>query len=94
MLNNILNLEGVAVLDKKQQSKILAGSCSIFIQGSGWTDKTLSVERAQEFYGDGNGDALWSLSGASVTGYCCSTCHKFKNHPDHSSGGGGGWMYA
>ena len=90
MLNNILNLEGVAVLDKKQQSKVIAGmKCSVFFRtenGNFWSAQSYSVERAQEIYGDGNGDPLYTFGDASATGYCCASCHTYKNHPSYYPG--------
>ena len=81
MLNNILNIKGVSVLDKTQQSEVVAGTCSVFVHtanGSYWSAQSYSVEWAQEAYATG-GDPL--VGGFSVTGYCCASCNEFQNHP-------------
>jgi hypothetical protein len=89
MLKNILNIEGLSILDKTQQSKVQGQACSIYSPGAGWSAQTVSVETAQEFYDGGSGDAWYSLGGLSVTGYCCASCHTFTNHPAHHSGNQG-----
>jgi hypothetical protein len=82
MLDNILKIKGVSVLDKKQQSEVVAGTCSIYVTlengSSYWSSQTYSVGDAQEYYGTG-GDALYG--GFSVSGYCCASCNEFQNHP-------------
>ncbi|MBT8245766.1 hypothetical protein [Winogradskyella sp.] len=81
MLDNILNIKGVSVLDKKQQSEVVAGTCSVYVHtenGSYWSAQTYPVEWAQEAYATG-GDELYG--GYSVTGYCCASCNEFQNHP-------------
>lgn len=96
MLKNILNIEGLSVLDKTEQSKVVGQACSVFFRtenGNFWSSQTYTVEQAQAMYGDGNGDPLWTFGGASVTGYCCQHCHSFPNHPAHHAGDQGP-MYA
>ena len=87
MLKNILNIEGLSVLDKKQQSMVKAGACSVFVRtenGNYWSAQTYSAEWAQEAYATG-GDALYGGTGVSysITGYCCSSCHTYSNHPSY-----------
>ena len=86
MLDNFLNIEGVSVLDRTELSKINGQTCSIFVQGQGWTTQTFSVEEAQTYYDGGSGDGWWNLGGAVITGYCCASCHTFPNHPSHHTG--------
>ena len=93
MLQSFLNLDGVAVLDKKQQEKVYAGTCSVFVRtenGNYWSAQTYSVEWAQNAYATG-GDALYGGDSGSwsVTGYCCASCDQYSSHPSFSSGGGG-----
>jgi hypothetical protein len=75
----------VSVLDKKQQSEVMAGTCSVYYTENGvsqWSAQTLSVSQAQSAYNSG-GDALFNGHGSpsiTVSGYCCSSCNEFQNH--------------
>jgi len=62
MLNNILSMEGAAVVGKKQQMSINGGSCAYFNGSTGEVQYNLS-----------SGDAQGSLSNASDH-WCCSSC--------------------
>lgn len=79
MLNNILNLDGVTVLNKKQQKLVNGGSddgCCVNVtydDGYRYRSCGLSVSDAQGIYGDTFED-LGGFGGASVTGYCCASC--------------------
>lgn len=85
MLNKLLKIEGITVLDKKQQYTVIAGTCSIFVRmedgTSFWSAQTYSVNRAQEYFAT-DGDMLHG--GFSVTGYCCASCNTYQNHPSYN----------
>lgn len=88
MLDNILNIKGVSVLDKKQQSEVMAAACSVFVRPANgapyWSAQTYSVSYAQNAYATG-GDTLAggfsSDNDYSITGYCCASCNEYRNHP-------------
>lgn len=76
MLNNILNIEGVSVLNKEQQSQVKGSDgCHVFIRDGegnavGWSPTELSYSRAK---------GAWFMSeqlggGYYVSGYCCASC--------------------
>jgi len=67
MLNNILNIEGAAVLSKEQQKTIIGGGgpCQVYIDGEVWVD--FSVSEAQSSY-QTNSDA------GRDARYCCASC--------------------
>lgn len=91
MLENILKIQGVSLLNKKQQSTVAAGNCSVFVRldngTSYWSSQTYSVAYAQEGFATG-GDALHG--GFSITGYCCASCSNYSTHPSYAPSGGGG----
>ncbi len=62
MLDNILNLEGVAVLNKKQQMSVNGGECAYYNGATGSVDYHLSSQEAQSM-----------LSNASDH-WCCASC--------------------
>ena len=77
MINNILNLEGVAVLNKKEQAFINGGgtgACRVYVSYAGgggyWSDNVFSVAEAQNAY---NTNQEYN-DGSSATGYCCASC--------------------
>lgn len=82
MLNNILNIEGAAVLSKEQQKTIIGGGdgCYIFLRDQetgaaiGWRGDEnggdLTVESAQWLYGA----SFQYADGSYVSGYCCASC--------------------
>lgn len=73
---------GVVLLNKKQQSKVVAGTCSVFVRlengHSYWSAQTYSVEWAEHAYATG-GDPFHG--DFSITDYCCASCNEFQNHP-------------
>ena len=62
MLNNILNLEGVAVLNKKQQMSVNGGDCAYYNGATGEVTYHLSSQGAQD-----------SLQNAGDH-WCCASC--------------------
>ncbi len=81
MLNNILSMEGVAVLDKKQQMSINGGSCAYYNGVTGSVNYNLSP-----------GEAQGSLSNASDH-WCCSSCDTASWYsPGSGSGCSGGYQ--
>lgn len=86
MINNILNLEGVAVLNKKEQSIINgggSGACRVYVNnpngGSYWSDNVYTVAQAQHAY---NTSQPYD-DGSHASGYCCASCGEpgFSNAP-------------
>ncbi len=79
MLENILNLEGVTVLNKKQQSFINGAGdkpCRVFVRnknGGYWSDNVFSVAEAQAAYNSGDRYS----DGSFASGYCCASCGSF-----------------
>ena len=63
MLNNILNLEGVAVLNKKQQMSVNGGECAYYNGVTGQVDYHVSSSSA----------AQAMLTNASDH-WCCASC--------------------
>ncbi len=77
MLENILNIEGVSILNKEKQSKIIGGGdCKIFLKNSDgqgfWSARSYSLEAARFHFDNGKG-TTWS-NGYRTTGFCCATC--------------------
>jgi hypothetical protein len=78
MLQDLMNMEGVAVLSKQQQSAINGGDgpCRVFYRDAngnalGWSEETTSVAIAQGAY---NMQFTVPSSGSYVSGYCCASC--------------------
>ena len=76
MLRKTMNLDGVAVLTKKQLSQIKGGDgpCRIYVRNSAgmgyWSANTYTVDAARFYY-----EGEWTFSnGFTTTGYCCASC--------------------
>ncbi|MFK7806870.1 MAG: hypothetical protein AB8F74_03620 [Saprospiraceae bacterium] len=84
MLNNILSMEGVAVLDKKQQMSINGGSCAYYNGETGDVSYHQTSQGAQDL-----------LQNASDH-WCCSTCDTASWYqpctPHTSQGPSGKWV--
>jgi hypothetical protein len=73
MLQDLMNMEGVAVRSKQQQSAINGGTGECRVFNNGLWSKPVDYSEVQQMYGTG---ATYS-DGSSPTGYCCASCGNF-----------------
>ena len=75
MLNHIANLDGVSILNKKQQESIHGGSgCKVFWRDSngnaiGWSEETSYSIAYHAYHSE-----FTAENGNYVSGYCCASC--------------------
>lgn len=80
MLNEILNLNGVTALNKKQQNVINGGgTCAFYLPAGSFTqeqfgDYTLDITCPCTKTGVSKSEALAAVSGVSGAKWCCDSC--------------------
>lgn len=90
MLDNILNLEGVAVLSKKQQ-QLIKGS-GVMTAHTAHLDGTCAYQGGNGYFGMSGvskEDAIWGAMHTSGH-WCCDSCYKAtwlpQEHKDYLAG--------